>query len=120
MTPQSPASHARKALSSLAVKLAAARVEENLCADRLASIESDLSLNRIRLEEAAAGETQLPAHTLVLLRQRVADLLEVRSSLIAERARRRREIDEMTQRQEAIDAALAVLRARTASHLAAS
>ncbi|MDZ7627932.1 MAG: hypothetical protein U5J99_05915 [Parvularculaceae bacterium] len=120
MTSQSPAGHARKALSSLAAKLAAARVEEGLCADRLASIESDLALNRIRLEEAASSETQLPAHTSILLRQRVADLMEVRSSLIAERARRRREIDEMTQRQEAIDAALAVLRARTEPRLAAT
>ncbi|HBS33582.1 MAG TPA: hypothetical protein DEA50_00700 [Parvularcula sp.] len=106
----------------MSAKLASARTEEQHFADRLATLEADLALNLARLETTRApnGAKPSPSHQRALLNQRVADLLELRSSLIAERAKRRRLIDEMAQRKEAIDAALAVLRQKSQPPLVAA
>lgn len=104
---QSPATHASEALSSLARRLRNARIEESLCADRLESIDTDLALLRARLDAERPGAR----HQRTVIAQRMAGLVELRSTLMAERVRRRREIDELDQRKEAITAALSVLRA---------
>ena len=120
----SPMTHAGDALAVLSAKLSAARSEESLFADRLAALETELSLNVARLESLKDAEKAGPApatvHRAHRLNQRIADLLELRAGLIAERARRRRMIDEMAQRKEAIGAALAVLREKTASQRVAA
>lgn len=120
----SPTAHAGATLAALSEKLAAARSEEAIFANRLADLEAELALNAARLEEMRSlGQRPLsPAntHRSSLLNQRIADLLELRASLIAERSKRRRMIDEMSQRKEAIDAALSVLREKTAPQLSAA
>lgn len=105
---QSPATHASEALSSLARRLRNARVEEGLCTDRLESIDTDLALLHARLD----AEPQGAQHHRAVIAQRISGLVELRSTLMAERVRRRREIDELDQRKEAITAALSVLRAK--------
>jgi hypothetical protein len=108
---QNPPSHASDALSSLTLRLHNARVEERVCGERLDAIDTDLALQRARLDaEPPASERRR-----TVIAQRIAGLLELRSALTAERVRRRREIDEMEQRKEAISAALAVLRARSSA-----
>jgi chromosome segregation ATPase len=118
----SPTAHAGAALAALSAKLASARTEESHFADRLTALESELALSTARLDamESPHSERPLSAHHRVLLNQRIADLLELRAALVAERAKRRRSIDEMAQRKEAIDAALAVLREKAALHLVAA
>lgn len=111
---QNPASQASEALSSLALRLKNARAEEALCTDRLESIDADLALQRARLNAASPKADHLRA----VITQRIASLLELRSALTTERLRRRREIDELSQRKEAISAALSVLRASTTAQLA--
>lgn len=113
----SPTSHARSALVALSEKLASARADETNYANRLSALETELALNAARLEELTTPES---GRRRVLLKQRIADLLELRASMIAERAKRRRLIDEMVQRKEAIDAALAVLRDKASPMLAAA
>ena len=121
---QSPMTHAGDALAVLSAKLNAARSEESRFADRLAALETELSLNVARLESLnvadKASASPATIHRAHRLNQRIADLLELRAGLIAERARRRRMIDEMAQRKEAIGAALAVLREKTASQRVAA
>ncbi len=109
--PQNPASHASEALSNLSLRLNNARTEETLCADRLESIDVDLAVQRARLDAVSPRAE----HQRSVIAQRVAGLMELRSALMAERLRRRREIDELDQRKEAISAALSVLRARSAA-----
>ncbi len=108
---QNPAYEASAALSNLSLRLNNARTEESLCADRLESIDADLALQRARLD-AASPKAE---HHRAVIAHRIAGLLELRSALMAERLRRRREIDELDQRREAISAALSVLRERTAA-----
>jgi hypothetical protein len=122
MTVNGPTAHADAALEALSAKLASARLEEVAVADRLLSLEGQLALENARLDAMtasghAASSTSI-CHKRSLLNRRIADLLELRAALIAERAKRRRLIDEMAQRKEAIGAALAVLRGKTASPLA--
>lgn len=118
-----PTAHADAALEALSAKLASARVEEIAVADRLSSLEGQLVLENARLDAMTApghaASTTALSHRRSLLNRRIADLLELRAALIAERAKRRRLIDEMAQRKEAIGAALAVLRAKTPPPLAA-
>ncbi len=103
----------------LSRKLAAAHAEEAALADRLSALETELALNAERLSNiSAVDRATVPpslAHRHALLNRRIVDLKELRASLIANRAKRRRMIDELTQRKEAIDAALAVLRQQTSS-----
>lgn len=118
----SPATHARSALADLTEKLASALAEDATCASRLSAIELELALNVARLAELRASDPR-PASTATayrgsLLNQRVADLRELRASMVAARAKRRRLIDEMAQRKEAIDAALAVLRENAPASIA--
>lgn len=103
---QNPTAHATDALTSLSRRLLTARAEDRICAERLDSIESDLALQRARLDAAPASAGR---HRAVYM-QRIAGLLELRATLLSERVRRRREIDDMAQRKEAVAAALAVLR----------
>ncbi len=118
----SPTAHAGATLAALSAKLASARTEESHFADRLIALEAELALNSTRLDamKAPPGAKPSIAHQRALLNQRIADLLELRASLVAERAKRRRLIDEMAQRKEAIDAALAVLREKAAPQFAAA
>jgi chromosome segregation ATPase len=115
----SPTAHARSTLTALSQKLAAARSEETLFADRLSALEAELALSAARLDEMRAPDSAptppAAAHRRGVLNQRIANLLELRASLVAERAKRRRSIDEMAQRKDAIDAALEVLRQQTSS-----
>lgn len=119
-----PTAHAGAALAALTAKLAAARSEEIAFAERLAALEVELALNVARRDGMQTADSGLfagsGAYRRGLLNQRIADLLELRASLIAERAKRRRVIDEMAQRKEAIGAALAVLRAKSEPLLAAA
>lgn len=108
---QNPASEASAALSSLSLRLNSARTEESLCGDRIESIDADLALQRARFD-AASPKAE---HQRAVIAQRIAGLLELRSALMSERLRRRREIDELSQRKEAISAALSVLRAKIAA-----
>ncbi len=116
----SPTAHARDASSAISRRLATARADECACGERLLTIEAELAVTRAsKIEKnAPAGVAVFPdAHRTALLNQRIANLIELRASLIAERTRRRREIDEMTQRKEAVDAALAVLRGKAAEQV---
>lgn len=103
---QTPTAHADEALASLSRRLQTVRAEDRICAERLDSVESDLALQRARLD---ATPQTAGRHRAVYM-QRIAGLLELRATLLNERVRRRRDIDDMTQRKEAITAALAVLR----------
>lgn len=105
---QNPASHASDALTTLSRRLHDARLDERRCADRLESVDADLALQRARLSADTPAENR--QRTLIF--QRVADLLELRTKLMAERVRLRTEIDDLDQRKEAVSAALAVLRAK--------
>lgn len=118
----SPTAHAGAALAALSAKLASARTEESHFAERLAALESELALNSARLDAMKSPHGAKPSsmHQRALLNQRIADLLELRAALVTERAKRRRMIDEMAQRKEAIDAALAVLRAKSSPQLVAA
>jgi len=117
--PSSPTAHANDATAAINRNLFKARAEESDCLQRIAAVEADLALegNKFKaIGDQKQGQCQQfhRSHQSILLQQRIADLAELRSTLINERARRRREIDEMLQRKEAIEAALDVLREKAA------
>ncbi len=116
---QSPTAHAACASSTLSKKLSAARSDESGCVERLSSIEADIALYQARLDDLASLQSDGYSESVrtrkrFILEQKICALEALRTTMIADRARRRRDIDEMAQRKEAIDAALAVLRARAA------
>ncbi|MFN0023471.1 MAG: hypothetical protein ACKVS5_06185 [Parvularculaceae bacterium] len=115
---QSPTNHAADASTSLSRKLCAARAEESACVERLSAIEVDIALYRARIDDLAPEKSAGLIHAAqprrrFILEQRISALEALRTSMIADRVCRRRDIDEMVQRKEAIDAALAMLRARS-------
>lgn len=117
----SPTAHARAVLAGLTEKLALARNDELLGADRIAALDMELALCAARLADMPAPQEEVAtAHRRAVLNQRLSNLGDLRASLVAERARRRRSIDELSQRKEAIEAALACLREQALSRIASA
>jgi nitrogen-specific signal transduction histidine kinase len=99
-------SHADNTLSKLVLHLRQACLDEKLAAERLEAIDADLALHRARWDAASTLSDSRRRASM----QHISALLELRSSLLTERLRRRCRIDELAQRKEAITAAIAVLR----------